>query len=115
MPHKIRNEQNSKLNGSDTQSNAADTKNGIADLALFTKIKSGPRIIGRKEYLKHLQNKKITRDEAIAAQCYACMGYYRDGREDCKIYTCPLYPFSPSRLYSRPEPLKTKEDRREVK
>jgi hypothetical protein len=108
MPHKIRNEPSSKLDGSDIQLNTAGTKDHIAKL--IETIKSSPRVIGRKEYLKYLQSKKITRDEAIAAQCYVCMGYYRDGREDCKIETCPLYPFSPSRLYSPFQPLKTKED-----
>lgn len=103
----------SKVNACNIKSTPVETVNKITDL--LKAIKSCPQIIGRKSYLKHLQGKKITRDEAIAAECYACMGYYRDGREDCKNYTCPLYPFSPSRLYSRSEPLKTKEDGREDK
>lgn len=89
------------------QSNAAGTKDQIAKL--IETIKSSPRVIGRKAYLKYLQGKKITRDEAIAAACYACMGHYRDGREDCKNGTCPIYPFSPSALYSPSQPPKTKE------
>ena len=104
---KVRNKPSSKPNGSDMQSNAADTKNRIADL--FTKIKSSPRIIGRKEYLKYLKDGKITRDEAIAAECYACQGYYRDGREDCKNEVCPLYLFSPSRFYRPVQPAETQE------
>ena len=113
MPLKIRNKPSSKQDASSIQSNAAGTKDQIA--RLIKTIKSSPRVIGRKAYLKHLQGKKTTRDEAIAAKCYDCMAYYRDGREDCKIRTCSLYPFSPSALYSPIQPPKTKEDVKEDK
>ena len=107
MPLTIRNDPSSKLNGSDTQSNTADKKNQIADL--IKNIESSPRVTGRKEYIRFLQGKKITRDEAIAAECYACQGYYTDGREDCKNEVCPLYLFSPSRFYSPVQPAETQE------
>lgn len=113
MPLKIRNKPSSKQDASSIQSNAAGTKYQTAKMT--ETIMSSPRVIGRKEYLKYLQGKKITRDEAIAAKCYDCMGYYRDGREDCKNGTCPLYPFSPSALYSLIQPPKTKEDLKEDK
>ena len=104
MPTTIRKDPSSKLNGSDTQSNTADKKNQIADL--IKNIESSPRVTGRKEYIRFLQGKKITRNEAIAAHCYECMGHYVDGREDCTIGTCSLYPFSPSKLYGALRPLK---------
>ena len=52
---------------------------------------------GRKELLKHLDGERLTMKQAILAKCYGCMGYFSDGRQDCKIDECPLYPFMPFR------------------
>jgi len=41
--------------------------------------------------------KRLTRGQAIIAHCCQCMGYYVDGRQDCEMDTCPLYPFYPYR------------------
>lgn len=54
-----------------------------------------PSATGKKELLKHLKNQKLVKEEAIWAKCYECMGYYADGRKDCKIYNCPLYTWMP--------------------
>lgn len=43
------------------------------------------------------KNGKPTRKEAIATQCWHCMGYYADGRQDCECVRCPLYEFMPYR------------------
>jgi len=51
---------------------------------------------GRKELIKHLKGGPISRKEAMVAKCYDCMGYYADGRADCEILDCPLYPFNPA-------------------
>lgn len=77
---------------------------------LIKAVEAGPHIIGRKELLKFLKGGKITRNDSIMANCYECMGYYIDGRADCEKYDCPFYPYSPSRLYSRPEYPKQEED-----
>jgi len=45
--------------------------------------------------LKHLQGKRLTPAQAIMAKCSDCMADYVDGREDCAIPTCPLYPWMP--------------------
>lgn len=58
--------------------------------------KYGRRTKGRKELLKHLENKRITRQQAIEAKCYECMGFYADGIIDCGISNCPLYPYNPN-------------------
>lgn len=50
---------------------------------------------GRTELIKYLNGEKITQRQAILANCYTCMGYYADGRNDCKLKQCPLYPFMP--------------------
>ena len=48
---------------------------------------------GKREYIKYLEGKKITRTEAMYAFCYECQGYYKDGRVDCENENCPMYPF----------------------
>ena len=50
---------------------------------------------GRKELIKHLNGERLTQKEMIFAQCYSCMGYYTDGRVDCEMPACPLYPRMP--------------------
>lgn len=37
----------------------------------------------------------LTRGDAIKAKCADCMSDYADGRLDCEIYDCPLYPYMP--------------------
>jgi len=41
--------------------------------------------------------KRLTRGAAILAKCCDCMGYYQDGRTDCRVTACPLYEFMPYR------------------
>jgi hypothetical protein len=50
---------------------------------------------GQKELLKHLSGQKLTFKQAIYARCYDCMGYYADGKQDCKMPHCALFPFNP--------------------
>lgn len=49
---------------------------------------------GGKEYNKFLRGEKLTRKEAILAQCYICNGA-KDGGMDCKGSDCPLYGYMP--------------------
>ena len=46
--------------------------------------------------------KKLTMKNAILAKCWDCMGYYTDGKKDCRNYHCPLYNWMPVAEY---EPL----------
>jgi hypothetical protein len=48
---------------------------------------------GQKELIKHLSGQKLTFKQAIYARCYDCMGYYADGKVDCKMLHCSLHPF----------------------
>lgn len=52
---------------------------------------------GRNELRKHLDGKRLTRHAAIKAKCYDCMGGFTDGKQDCRIPACPLYPWMPYR------------------
>jgi hypothetical protein len=45
---------------------------------------------------------KLSRTKAMAMKCAECMGYYEDeGKVDCTIIGCPLYPWYP---YAEHEP-----------
>lgn len=55
----------------------------------------GKAFQGKNELLSHLNKEKITIRNAVKAKCYDCMGWYSDGRQDCKITKCPLYPWMP--------------------
>ena len=58
-------------------------------------MKDMPLAIGKKEYLKHISGGKITRTQAMKAKCYECMGYFVDGKMDCKIESCPMFFYRP--------------------
>ena len=50
--------------------------------------RSGPRRLGRKEMIAHLEGKALTRKQAMDAKCYECNGM---GESDyCDIQSCPL-------------------------
>jgi hypothetical protein len=52
---------------------------------------------GNKEYKQYLAGERLTVRQMAIAKCYDCMGYYSDGKEDCQISSCPLYPLMPYR------------------
>ncbi len=58
-------------------------------------IQNSPQCQGRAELLGHMEGKKISRSAAMKAKCYECMNAYIDGKVDCGIKTCPLYPWMP--------------------
>ena len=57
--------------------------------------KRGITAQGKTELLKYLGEGKVTRKEAILAKCYECTNGYADGKVDCGIESCPLYPYMP--------------------
>lgn len=52
----------------------------------------GKQAKGRKELIAHLEGERLTLRQMIHAKCYDCMGYFADGRVDCNIPECALYP-----------------------
>lgn len=52
---------------------------------------------GRKELLRHLHGEELTLNGILLAKCFDCMGYYADGRIDCRIEDCPNYQRMPYR------------------
>ena len=53
-------------------------------------------IKGRLEQKKLLNGEKLTRRQAIMANCYVCNGE-EEGGEDCKSTDCPFYQYFPYR------------------
>jgi hypothetical protein len=33
--------------------------------------------------------------QAVSANCALCLGFYVDGKHDCEMPECPLYPWAP--------------------
>jgi len=50
---------------------------------------------GERELKKHNLGEKLTVRQMIFAKCFECMGGYADGRNDCGVPECPLYPLMP--------------------
>ena len=46
-------------------------------------------------YMKFKNGEKLTRKQAIGAQCYECNGYSVLLAHDCLAKHCPLYQWSP--------------------
>lgn len=57
--------------------------------------KHGKKAQGKKEILKYLKGNRLTLRQSVIAKCYDYMAFYTDGRNDCKLLDCPLYPFMP--------------------
>lgn len=58
-------------------------------------VEKGPGSRGKTLLLKYLDSCKLTRNEAIVAYCYGCMGFNDGGRVSCGIELCPLFPYMP--------------------
>ena len=52
-------------------------------------------IKGNKLLVKYYKGGELTFKEALIAKCAECMNNYIDGRADCEMETCPLYPYMP--------------------
>jgi len=58
-------------------------------------VEGGSSGKGKTSLLKYLKGGRLTQRQAIQAKCYDCMGFYVDGRYNCEISDCPLYPWMP--------------------
>ena len=57
---------------------------------LLKKYNSRPKSSGRTQMLRYLNGEKLTRRQAILAECFSCNG----GIRDCITFTCPLFEVS---------------------
>jgi len=68
------------------------------DMELVKEIeKYGKESPGKKYYLRLLKGECLTMKQAILAKCFDCCGFYVDGKLDCTVVDCSLYPFMPYR------------------
>jgi len=58
---------------------------------------------GRTELIRHLKGERNCASAAIKAKCFDCCAYYEDGKYDCEIKGCPLYPWMPYRTEKGPK------------
>jgi len=70
---------------------------------LLREWQSCPKSSGKTQYLRYLQGEKLTYMQAVLAKCAECNCGYDNGRRDCEIPICPLYPFMPYRGKSMDE------------
>jgi hypothetical protein len=54
-----------------------------------------PKSAGKTNLVRHLNGDRLTQRQAILAKCCDCMCYHVDGRIDCRMPHCSLYPFRP--------------------
>lgn len=72
-------------------------------MTLYEKIEEhGVTSRGKTQMLRHLNGEKLTRNQSISAKCFDCMGWYQDGRLDCRMPNCPLFPFRSYKEASKP-------------
>lgn len=62
-----------------------------------TAIENSPLSGGRKHMLRFIKGESITRSQAMKAKCFECCNGFIDGRVDCGIRDCPIYPWMPYR------------------
>ncbi len=67
---------------------------------IYKSVSEGAASKGKTLLLKYLDGGRLNSSQSIYAKCCDCMGYFIDGRDDCEIPTCSLYPFYP---YKSPE------------
>jgi len=52
---------------------------------------------GEKYFQAHQDGGRLSLKQAVLANCAACMSFWADGRDDCKMPECPLYHWQPYR------------------
>lgn len=70
--------------------NDAESRNKVAMIW----AESLSRRIGKAEYLKHLQGKRLTAKQRLNAACFRCSSAYDTG-DGCSVIDCPLQPLNP--------------------
>lgn len=64
---------------------------------LLEQAKKDIQTPGRRHYIRFLNGERLTQREAILAKCYDCTSGHSDGKYDCEVPTCSLYPLMPYR------------------
>lgn len=75
---------------------------------------SAKQFVGRTEMVRHLKGERNCASAAIKAKCFDCCAYYEDGKVDCGVKGCPLYPWMPYRKEKAPKAERTEAQIRAV-
>ncbi len=59
--------------------------------------------LGGKELAAYRAGRRLGQRQAIYAKCFDCRGGYVDGRLDCLVDVCSLYPYMPYRRNRIPD------------
>lgn len=75
---------------------------------LLDAARLSPSSGGRQNTIKYLSGDMLSARQSIISHCFDCSGGYVDGRNDCEVPWCSLYPFMPygkmkKQRYIRPE------------
>jgi hypothetical protein len=70
----------------------------LPDLShLVQRLDGMPSSNGIRTLKKHYLGVHLSYKQRCAAKCCECSGYYIDGRQDCEMPSCPIYPTMPYR------------------
>jgi hypothetical protein len=62
---------------------------------------------GRNMLQMHVGGLRLALPEMLVAKCADCMAMFADGKIDCQVFSCPIYPRMPYRMgkkrYLRPD------------
>ena len=72
-------------------------KNPPSSNPLLSAVSAWPASSGRDRYAEFLRGASLGRAAAMLAKCAECCHGYADGRRDCRMPACPLYPWMPYR------------------
>jgi hypothetical protein len=78
-----------EMAGTNRETAAAETHSA---LRVTVQTRGGPTLLDA-----HRAGIRLTQRQGILAKCADCMGRYVDGRVDCRVPACPLYPWQPYR------------------
>lgn len=57
---------------------------------------NAPKSQGKADYILYRKTgRALSPTRAVKAMCFHCACYYLDGKVDCMVTDCPLYPFMP--------------------
>jgi hypothetical protein len=58
-------------------------------------IINSPKSAPQRQMLKFMDGERLSYKQSILAKCFECTNGFIDGRNDCGMNDCPLYPFMP--------------------
>lgn len=83
-------------------------------ISMLASLSTSPHSGGRELLKKYLSGEVLGNAPAIKAKCCECSGNYVDGKKDCEVYTCPLYPYMPYGKMRKPQYIRPERRKNEI-